>query len=158
VADARPAVALSEQPEQPPHLAKPVLWAAVLGLALLVVGAVMFAVPQRANSGAEPARNVQIVAATSEFVTQYNTYDAADLGGYRKRLDGLMTEGFAADNDKTTATYFEILKPKKQISKDPKIKSVAVEDSDSDSARVLVAVDATVSNTDLKEPALSQMR
>lgn len=159
MADARPTVAVTEgnnsASARPPRL---FVAAAVLGLALLVVGAVLFAMPSKADSDSDSDSSVQIVSQVTDFVTQYNTYDAADLADYQKRLDGLMTKEFDADNDKTTALFFDVLKDKKQTSSDPKIKSIAIESADSDSAKVLVAVDATVANTDLGKPTLSQMR
>lgn len=156
MADARPAVEVTAP--QRPRTPKVLIGAAALGLVLLVVGGVLFLIPQQSSEGSEPDRNVQIVSRATEFATQYNTYDAADLDGYQKRLDGLLTDEFATDNDKATSMYFEVLEPKKQVSKDPKVKSVAIESSDSDSAQVLVAVDATVYNTDLGQDTLSQMR
>ncbi len=74
---------------QRPRTPKVLIGAAALGLVLLVVGGVLFLIPQQSSEGSEPDRNVQIVSRATEFATQYNTYDAADLDGYQKRLDGL---------------------------------------------------------------------
>lgn len=144
--------------ESPSRTPRALLVAAVLGLALVVVGSVMFVVPERSSAAKEPARDLQIVSQATSFATEFNTYDSADLEDYQRRLRGILTEGYAADSTKTTTALFEVIAPKKQKSTDPKVKAVAIESSDSDSAKVLVVVDATVTNTDLDEPSLRQMR
>jgi len=161
VADARAGeVTDPRQPRTPTYL----IVGLALALALMVVGGVAFVVPQKGagdrDSGqySDPDQYSRIVARVTEFATQYNVYDAADPADYQERLSGLLTEEYEADRAERIPVVFDVLEPKKQTSSDPKVKSVAIQSADETSAKVLVAVDATVSNTDYDEPVLYPMR
>ncbi len=140
------------------RISRPLLVAIALGLALAVVGAVMFLVPQRDAGAAQGSQDSAIVARATAFATEYNTYDADDLEDYQQRLSGILTKEFAATNAETTKGFFPVLREKKQTSADPKVKQVAIESQDADSAKVLVVVDATVKNTDIDGSELRQFR
>ena len=88
----------------------------------------------------------------------YNTYDVAELADYQKRLKGLLTPKYNEQFVKVTNAVFEALKDKKQKSGDAKVLGVAVDSIDKDSAEALVAVDATITNTDNEAAVVRHFR
>ncbi len=117
----------------------------VVGLVVAVAGLV---VPRAFADDDERAARQELVTAAEDFAGAYNTYDVAELEDYRERMAGLLTDDYRTQFDQVTEAIFGALKEKKQRSSDPKVLSVAVDSFDPDSAEVLVAVDASISNTD----------
>lgn len=130
----------------------------VVGLALGVIGAVLFVVPQRSAGASESDADVEIVAQATKFAESFATYDSADPEGFQKRVLPLMTKEYGKRTETETSQLFPALADKKLKSADAKVKAVAVESSDSDSAKVLVVIDATATNSDVAQPTLMQMR
>lgn len=114
----------------------------------LVVAAIGLVVP-RAFAGDDGRGDRQdLVTAASDFATAYNTYDVAELDDYQDRMAGLLSTDYRKQFEQVTEAIFGALAQKKQRSSDPKVLAVAIDSYDPDSAEVLVAVDASVSNTD----------
>jgi type II secretory pathway pseudopilin PulG len=119
----------------------------VVGLLLGVAGLV---VPRAFADDGEDASRQDLVTAANDFATAYNTYDVAELEDYQRRMSGLLTEDYREQFDQVTEAIFGALTAKKQRSSDPEVLGVAIDAFDTDSAEVLVAVDASISNTDQK--------
>lgn len=100
----------------------------------------------------------KVLSRASDFAATNNTYNVNDLADYQKRLKGLLTPEYNEVYVRITDAIFAAIKDKKQISADPKVRGVAIESIDEDSAVALVAVDATISNTDLKAAVLRHFR
>lgn len=100
----------------------------------------------------------KVISRAKDFATAYNTYDVADLDDYQKRLKGLLTSDYDKQFVKVTDAVFEALKDKKQVSGDAKVRGVAVESIDEDSAEAIVAVDSTITNTDNKAAVVRHFR
>lgn len=116
----------------------------------VLVGVVGLVVP-RAFAGDDDASSRQdLVTAANDFATAYNTYDVAELEDYQERMSGLLTKDYREQFDQVTEAIFGTLASRKQRSSDPEVLAVAIDSFDPDSAEVLVAVDASVSNTDQK--------
>ena len=130
----------------------------VLGLALAVVGGVLWVVPSQAGEARDAAAEKAVVSRVSDFATTYNTYDVADVDDYQQRMEGLLTADYYADFVELTDALFEAIEDKQQISGDAVVKDVAVESIDDDSAVALAVVDAQVTNTDNEGAVLRQFR
>lgn len=89
-----------------------------------------------------------VVAASSDFAVAYNTYDVTEIADYQRRLKGLLSPSYDKEFVKVTDTIFKLLADKQQVSRNAKVLSVAVDSIDKDSAVSLVAVDASLTNTD----------
>ena len=92
----------------------------------------------------------KVISRAKDFATAYNTYDVAKIADYQKRLKGLMTSDYDAQFVQVTNAVFTALKDKKQKSGDAKVRAVAIESIDKDSAVAIVAVDSAITNTDNK--------
>ncbi len=119
----------------------------VVGVLLGVAGLV---VPRAFAGDDEEASRQDLVTAANDFATAYNTYDVAELEDYQQRMAGLLTKDYREQFDQVTEAIFGTLASRKQRSSDPEVLAVAIDSFDPDSAEVLVAVDASVSNTDQK--------
>ena len=99
-----------------------------------------------------------VISRANDFATAYNTYNVAEVDDYQKRLKGLLTSDYDEQFVQVTDAVFEALKEKKQKSGEAKVRGVAVESIDDDSAEAIVAVDATISNTDNKAAVVRHFR
>lgn len=99
-----------------------------------------------------------VISRANDFAAAYNTYDVAELADYQKRLKGLLTSDYDDQFVQVTNAVFEALKDKKQKSGEAKVRGVAIESIDEDSAEAIVAVDATISNTDNKAAVVRHFR
>ncbi|MEO6470220.1 MAG: hypothetical protein ABIR57_00245 [Aeromicrobium sp.] len=100
----------------------------------------------------------QVVARVTDFAATYNTYDVAKVADYQKRVKGLVSPSYNKEFVQVTNAIFKALKDKKQVSKNAKVLDVAVDSIDKDSAVALVAVDASVSNSDAKASISRHLR
>jgi hypothetical protein len=115
-----------------------VVLAAIGGILLLVGG----------GDEGDSADRQQVTSRANDFAVAYNTYDVADAADYQKRMKGLLTSKYDEQFVKLTDAIFGALKDKRQKSGDAKVLGVAVDSIDKDSAEALVAVDASITNTD----------
>jgi hypothetical protein len=127
-----------------------------LGVVLALVGLI---VPHlsSADTGDSSARQ-EVTSRATDFAVAYNTYDVANLADYQKRLKGLLTPTYDKQFVQVTNAVFKALKDKKQKSGDAKVLAVAIDDIDKDSADALVAVDASITNTDNAASVLRHFR
>lgn len=118
-----------------------------VGVALGLIG--WLVLPHIGSDGDDDTavRN-QVVSRANDFAVAYNTYDVADLADYQSRLKGLLTPGYDKQFVEITKAVFGALETKKQTSGDAKVLGVAVDSIDDDSASAIVAVDASITNTD----------
>lgn len=100
----------------------------------------------------------KVISRARDFATAYNTYDVAKLEDYQKRLKGLLTSDYDEQFVQVTNAVFKALEDKKQKSGEAKVRGVAIESIDEDSAEAIVAVDATISNTDNKAAVVRHFR
>lgn len=117
-----------------------------LGIVLALVGTLVL--PAIGDDGGEAAQRSQVVSRANDFAVAYNTYDVADLADYQKRLKGLLTPAYDKQFVEITNAVFGALETKQQKSGDAKVVGVAVDSIDDDSATAIVAVDASITNTD----------
>ena len=118
----------------------------VLGLVLALVGAVVL--PRVAGGDDDQAARNQVASRANDFAVAYNTYDVKDLADYQKRLKGLLTPAYDKQFVEITNAVFNALETKQQKSGDAKVRGVAIDSIDDDSATAIVAVDASITNTD----------
>lgn len=123
----------------------------VLGL-VLAVGS--FLVPDSAGSvdGASPKVRQEVISRVNDFAVTYNTYSVAEVEDYQKRVKPFLTPQYDAEFVKVTDGFFKALESRKQKSGDARVLRTAVSSIDNDSAEVLVAVNATLTNTDNDQP------
>lgn len=121
----------------------------VLGVLIGVAGLLVPKLFSYENSATAEDRK-QVVARTTDFAVAYNTYDVADVDDYQKRLKGLLSTSYHKEFVEVTNVFFKELADKKQVSKGAKVLAVAVSSIDEDSAVAIIAVDASLANTDLK--------
>lgn len=100
----------------------------------------------------------EVIARTTDFGTTFNTFDVRNPGEYQKRLKGLITVDYDKRLVQETDAYFKALTAKKLVSNNAKVLQVAVDSIDKDSAVALVAVDATINNTDIKAAVVRHIR
>jgi Mce-associated membrane protein len=100
----------------------------------------------------------KVISRARDFATAYNTYDVAQLADYQKRLKGLLTPEYDEQFVQITDAVFKAIKSKKQKSGEAKVRGVAIESIDEDSAETIVAVDATITNTDNKAAVVRHFR
>ncbi|MCW2832046.1 MAG: hypothetical protein JWP31_2738 [Aeromicrobium sp.] len=129
----------------------------VVGVALGLVGHLIDDSSGGSAVRDSPARN-QVVSRANDFAVAYNTYDVADLGDYQARLKGLLSPAYNKQFVEITKAVFGALKTKKQRSGDAKVRGVALESIDDDSAVAMVAVDASITNTDNAAAVLRNFR
>lgn len=96
----------------------------------------------------DTAERNQVVSRANDFAVAYNTYDVADLPDYQKRLKGLLTPAYNEQFVEITKAVFGALETKQQTSGSAKVLGVAIDSIDDDSAAAIVAVDASITNTD----------
>lgn len=127
-----------------------------LGVVFALVG---FIVPRLSSSDdGDSAARQEVTSRATDFAVAYNTYDVANLADYQKRLKGLMTPKYDKQFVQVTNAVFKALKDKKQKSGDAKVLAVAIDAIDKDSADALVAVDASITNTDNAASVLRHFR
>ncbi len=127
-----------------------------LGVVLALIG---FIVPRVTSSDSGDSSSRQLVTSrATDFAVAYNTYDVANLTDYQKRLNSLMTPSYDKQFVQVTNAVFKALKDKKQKSGDAKVLAVAIDTIDADSADALVAVDASITNTDNAASVLRHFR
>ncbi|MCD9198766.1 hypothetical protein [Aeromicrobium wangtongii] len=117
-----------------------------LGLVLALIGGVVL--PRLGGDDDDTAQRNQVTSRVTDFAVAYNTYDVAELADYQKRLKGLLTPTYDKQFVEITKAVFGALETKQQRSGDAKVQAVAIDSLDSDSAVALVAVDASITNTD----------
>ena len=129
----------------------------VLGL---VVGLAGLFGPARVSypDGSTKSTREAAISAANDFAVAYNTYDVAKLDDYQKRVGSMLTDSYRKEFDKITDSIFTALTVKKQTSGDAKVLQIAVDTIDSDSADLLVAVDAQLKNTDNENAVPRNMR
>lgn len=134
-------------------------WPLVLAVVLLLVGAAGFAAPFTfAKSGSHDSDGQEITSRAKDFAATYNTYSYDDLDDYQKRMKSLLTDSYNEQFVEITNALFPTLKKARQSSGDPKVLAVALKSLGSNSATVLVAVDAKITTTDAKDKRASTMR
>jgi Mce-associated membrane protein len=146
VASARPGNTVTDWSGRPRVIALLVVTTA-LGVVLAAVGGILLAVGGGGDGGDSGDRQ-QVTSRANDFAVAYNTYDVADLADYQKRMKSLLATKYDDQFVKLTDAIFSALKDKKQKSGDAKVLGVAVDSIDKDSAEALVAVDASITNTD----------
>ncbi|MGZ5366381.1 hypothetical protein [Aeromicrobium sp.] len=124
-------------------------FATVLGVLIGAAGLLLPQVFGYSHSDTVSDRKA-VVARTTDFAVAYNTYDVAKVDDYQKRLKGLLSTSYNKEFVKVTDTIFKAITDKKQVSQNAKALEVAVDSIDKDSAVALVAVDASITNTDAK--------
>ncbi|KQX74776.1 MULTISPECIES: hypothetical protein [Aeromicrobium] len=117
-----------------------------LGLVLALVGALVL--PRIGGDDDDRAARNQVASRANDFAVAYNTYDVADLADYQARLKGLLTPAYDKQFVEITNAVFGALETKQQKSGDAKVQGVAIDSIDQDSATAIVAVDASITNTD----------
>jgi Mce-associated membrane protein len=117
-----------------------------LGVVLALVG--WLVLPRLGDDGDDAAERNQVTARANDFAVAYNTYDVADLPDYQKRLKGLLTPAYDKQFVEITDAVFGALETKQQKSGDAKVLAVGIDSIDDDSATAIVAVDASITNTD----------
>ncbi len=127
----------------------------LIGMVFAAVGGVLLLTG--GGDGSSEARK-QVLARASDFAVAYNTYDVADVADYQKRLSTLLSPTYKAQFVEVTDAIFTAIKDKKQTSGDAKLLGTAIDSIDEDSAEVLVAVDASISNTDNKAAVARHFR
>jgi Mce-associated membrane protein len=131
--------------------ARPVVIATLAGLtALGVVLALVgwLVLPNLGGGDDDTAERNAVTARATDFAVAYNTYDVADVADYQKRLKGLLTPTYDKQFVQITKAVFGALETKQQKSGDAKVLGVAIDSIDDDSAVAIVAVDASITNTD----------
>ena len=121
----------------------------VLGVLIGAAGLLLPQVFAYSNSDTVSDRKA-VVARTTDFAVAYNTYDVAKVDDYQKRMKGLLSTSYNKEFVRVTDTIFKAIADKKQVSKNAAVLDVAVDSIDKDSAVALVAVDASITNTDAK--------
>ena len=129
----------------------------VLGVLVGVAGLLAPKVFSYADSS-EAGERKAIVSRTTDFAVAYNTYDVAKVDDYQARMKGLLSKKYNAEFVKVTDSIFKALDTKKQVSKGAKVLDVAVDSVDKDSAIALVAVDASITNTDVDAAVARHLR
>lgn len=132
------------------------LWATAAGVALAVIGLCLVVFGDRIAGASEPAAAKQVVAVSNDFAVAYNTYDVADVEDYKSRLDGLLTDEYREQAFGVIDAIFGALEEKQQVSGDAEVLSTAVATLDEDSAQTLVAVDATIRNSDTEDAGVQR--
>ncbi|MET0822260.1 MAG: hypothetical protein ABWY58_14950 [Aeromicrobium sp.] len=117
-----------------------------LGLVLALVGALVL--PRLDGGDDDQAARNQVASRANDFAVAYNTYDVKNLADYQKRLKGLLTPAYDKQFVEITNAVFSALETKQQKSGDAKVQGVAIDSIDDDSATAIVAVDASITNTD----------
>ena len=131
--------------------------ATAFGVVLSVVGGVLLRLDPSGSDGDSRDRN-EVTSRANDFAIANNTYDVVELADYQKRLKGLLTPAYDKQFVKMTDAVFKALESKKQKSGDAKVLGAAVDSIDKDSAVVIVAVDAKITNTDNKAEVLRHFR
>ena len=116
-----------------------------LGVALALVGWLVLPIGGDDDDSAERS---QVVSRATDFAVAYNTYDVAALPDYQKRLKGLLTPTYDKQFVEITNAVFGALETKQQKSGGAKVLGIAIDSIDDDSATAIVAVDASITNTD----------
>ncbi|MET0930250.1 MAG: hypothetical protein ABWX74_12060 [Aeromicrobium sp.] len=117
-----------------------------LGVVLALVG--WLVLPRIGGSDDDVAERNQVTARANDFAVAYNTYDVADIADYQKRLKGLLTPAYDKQFVEITNAVFGALETKQQKSGSATVQGVAIDSIDDDSATAIVAVDASITNTD----------
>lgn len=117
-----------------------------LGVVLALVG--WLVLPRIGGGDDDTAERNKVSARANDFAVAYNTYDVAALADYQKRLKGLLTPAYDKQFVEITNAVFGALETKQQKSGSAKVLGVAIDSIDKDSASALVAVDASITNTD----------
>lgn len=117
-----------------------------LGVVLALVG--WLVLPRIGGGDDDTAARNQVSSRANDFAVAYNTYDVAALADYQKRLKGLLTPAYDKQFVEITNAVFGALETKQQKSGSAKVLGVAIDSIDKDSASALVAVDASITNTD----------
>ena len=162
MAPARTSNTLNPDPETSwssrPRVARTLAVLTAIGLVLGLLGAFL---PKFIGDDGDTyggADRELVISRANDFATAYNTYNVAEVDDYQKRLKGLLTPKYDEQFVQVTNAVFEALKDKKQNSGEAKVRGVAIESIDEDSAEAIVAVDATISNTDNKAAVVRHFR
>jgi Mce-associated membrane protein len=141
-----------------PRVIRLLVVATSLGVLLGAVGGILLIVGHDSGKHSDAADRNQVTSRANDFAVAYNTYDVASLADYQKRLKGLLAPAYDKQFVQVTTAVFQALKDKKQRSGDAKVLGVAVDSLDKDSAETIVAVDASITNTDNAAAVLRHFR
>jgi Mce-associated membrane protein len=141
-----------------PRVIRLLVVATSLGVLLGAVGGILLIVGHDSGKHSDAADRNQVTSRANDFAVAYNTYDVASLADYQKRLKGLLAPAYDKQFVQVTTAVFQALKDKKQKSGDAKVLGVAVDSLDKDSAETIVAVDASITNTDNAAAVLRHFR
>lgn len=131
-------------------------WATLVGVVLALVGALLIGFGDRLAGASEASGTASAVSVSQDFAVAYNTYDVADPDDYKSRLEGLLTDDYREQAFEVVDAIFEALAEKEQTSGDADVLAVGIPVIDEDSAQTLVAVDATISNTDVEDAGVQR--
>lgn len=143
-----------------PRVARVLAIVTAIGVVIAILGGAAFVIGRTVvqDDTYDRGAREQVTSRATDFATAYNTYDVANIADYQKRLKGLLTSDYDAQFVQVTNAVFTALKDKKQKSGDAKVRAVAIESIDEDSAEAIVAVDATINNTDNKAAVVRHFR
>jgi len=131
--------------------------AAAAVLLVLTVLSVSSGIDLRSLS-TEESRRESALDVSRDAALAFTTYNYQEIDTSFDRLRGAATDEFFGQFTKASAQLRPLIM-KKKASSEGKILAVALEDDlDTDRASVIVAVDATVKNTDLPKGAIQRFR
>ena len=119
----------------------------VLTVIGVLMGAAGLLIPAFAGDDSRDDRR-DVTRRATDFAVAFNTYEVEEKADYQKRMKALMTPSYFKEFTRITDAMFGAIEDKKQTSGDAKVLATAVDSIDTDSAVVLVAVNAAVKNSD----------
>ena len=161
MAPARTSNKLTPDPEAPwtgrPQVVRTLSILTAIGLVLGLLGVFLPKIIGGDDAYGDAERE-KVISRAKDFAAAYNTYDVANPDDYQKRLKGLLTPDYDKQFVQVTNAVFTALKDKQQKSGEAKVRAVAIESIDDDSAEAIVAVDSTITNTDNKAAIVRHFR
>jgi Mce-associated membrane protein len=130
----------------------------ILTVVGVLVGVGGLLLPALAGSDDSQRDRQEVVRRANDFAVTFNTYTIEGKADYQKRMKTLMTPSYFKEFTKITDAMFGAIKDKKQSSGDAKVLATAVDSIDSDSAVVLVAVNASVKSSGEKSAVERRFR
>ena len=127
--------------------ATPVRLLSVLTVVGVLVGVAGLLLPAFAGGDDSQDERQAVITRATDFAVAFNTYEVEDKADYQKRMQSLMTPAYYKEFSKITDAMFGAIEDKKQTSGDAKVLATAVDSIDTDSAVVLVAVNASVKSS-----------
>lgn len=124
--------------------ATPIRLLSILAVVGVLVGVAGLLVPAFASGDDSRSERQEVVRKANDFAVTFNTYSVDGKADYQKRVKTLMTPSYFKEFSKITDAMFGAIEDKEQSSGDAKVLATAVDSIDTDSAVVLVAVNASV--------------